>query len=312
MTALTSMAVVVFAACASSDAAEPATTAKAAVTTTTEAPTTTTTTLPHMYHEPTTEAEWGDCPATGIEDSVKGRRLQIAGYEDRPTILQRSTNDAGPLIVLFHGMNGCIEKFQKQTDIELIGTKYGVNLLWLSGKPLPTRSWNTNGRCCEPASTNHLDDFAYVQAAINKVKSLGLTPSKYLAVGKSNGAGMAVAVGCHFPEIFSVVVSVAGWASTSCVRANLSLVAMGGTADIKLGAVPAAGIANTWLSNVLTCPGEPVIQKIELAKITTWHCDGGNFVRLAQLDGVEHVWPTFWFYDAEDEILGIALGTLVP
>ena len=32
----------------------------------------------------------------------------------------------------------------------------------------------------------------------------------------------------------------------------------------------------------------------------------------AQLDGVEHVWPTFWFYDAEDEILGLALGTLVP
>ncbi len=220
--------VIALSACSSSKAATPSSTTADAAATTTEAPTTTTTTLPH------------------IEDSVKGRRLQIAGYEDRPTILQRSTNDAGPLIVLFHGMNGCIEKFQKQTDIELIGTKYGVNLLWLSGKPLPTRSWNTNGRCCEPASTNHLDDFAYVQAAINKVKSLGLTPSKYLAVGKSNGAGMAVAVGCHFPEIFSVVVSVAGWASTSCVRANLSLVAMGGTADIKLGAVPAAGIANTW------------------------------------------------------------------
>ena len=87
---------------------------------------------------------------------------------------------------------------------------------------------------------------------------------------------------------------------------------MGGTADIKLGAARAATIASVWLSNVLTCPKDPEITKVELLKLSTWHCNDGNFVRLAQLDGVEHVWPTFWFYDAEDEILGLALGTLVP
>ena len=41
---------------------------------------------------------------------------------------------------------------QGQTDLEQIATGWGVNVLWLSGKPVPTRSWNTNGRCCTPAS----------------------------------------------------------------------------------------------------------------------------------------------------------------
>lgn len=279
---------------------------------TTLATTTTTTTLPVRYHEPTTEAQWVDCPVEGLDDSVRGRRLRVPGYPNRPTVLQVSENKAGPLVVLFHGMNGCIEKLQSQTDIEEIGTAYGVNLLWLSGEPLPTRSWNTNGTCCEPASTRGVDDFAYIQAALDKVKSLGLTPSKYLSVGKSNGAGMAVSVGCHFPEIFSVVVSVAGWAPTSCVRANLSLVAMGGSADERLGSARAATIANLWRSNVVNCPTDPNVTQVELAKVTTWRCDNNTFVRLAQLDGIAHVWPTFWFYSAEDEILGLARGTLIP
>ena len=119
---------------------------------------------------------------------------------------------------------------------------------------------------------------------------------------------MAVSVGCHFHEVFSVVVSVAGFAGVSCTRANLSLIAMGGTADKALGAKPAENIANLWRSRVVKCPQKPLDEQRKLARVRTWSCADRTYVRLVQMKGIGHIWPTWSFYDADEEVLKAALG----
>ena len=262
-----------------------------------------------MHHEPTGWDDWPDCPTDPSIAAAPGDRLAVAGHDDRPTLLQTSFDPTGPLIVVFHGQNGCIEKVQGQTDLEEIATDWGVNVLWLSGAPVPTRSWNTNGRCCEPASTRGVDDLPYVEAAVAAAIDTGLDPSRIVALGKSNGAGMAVTAGCRRPMLFDVVVSIAGWAPVGCDRADLSLFVEVGTDDEVFEVSDSRAIVDRWLSDVVTCEQPPVEETRERARISTWTC-GEQFVRFAVVEGMGHLWPTWSWFNADEEILRIALGEL--
>lgn len=256
------------------------------------------------------EDETVKCPQAK-DVPIVGTLIDVPGYENRPTSLQAAADTSGPLLVILHGQHGCIQNVQSRSDLDVIGTAAGMNVLWLSGAPLPTRSWNTNGRCCEPASTNGVDDIAYFEAAIAAAKGTGLTPRKVLLVGVSNGAGMAVAAGCKRPDLFDAVVSVAGWAPAACKSADVSLLTFGGSEDVKLGSRTAAVIANMWRTDVRQCPNEPTVEVNDAATITTWRgCTDGDIVRLVQIEGVPHVWPKFTYYDMDDDIIRFALGYL--
>jgi len=238
-----------------------------------------------------------------------GTALAVPGYDDRPTMLQPAPDPGSPLLVVFHGQHGCIQNVQSRSDLDVIGAVAGVSVLWLSGAPLPARSWNTNGRCCEPASTQHVDDLAYLDAAMVAAKATGLTPTVVLSVGVSNGAGMAITAGCRRPDLFTGVVSVAGWMPITCGQAPLSLLVFGGTLDQKLGARTAAGIAQTWQTQVTSCTGDPVVETFDRRTTTTWsNCANGTVVRLVQLEDVPHVWPKFTFYDMDDDMIRFAQG----
>lgn len=198
---------------------------------------------------------------------------------------------------------------QKRSGLQVLGPAAGVAVLWLSGKPLPKRSWNTNNRCCDPASTNHVDDMAYVDAALDAVRALGLAPKRIISAGVSNGAGMAVSVGCKRSHVFSAAVSVAGWMPVSCRNATLSLVAIGGTKDDVVGRRKPRQMTTTWRRSVVRCPNKPDEVTNGPAHVTTWTgCTGGTFVRLVVLDDIEHLWPRFDYYDATLDIIKVAKG----
>jgi polyhydroxybutyrate depolymerase len=238
-----------------------------------------------------------------------GELLPVAGHDDRPTFLQPATDPTAPLVVVFHGQNGCIENVQSRSDLDVIAAPAGVAVLWLSGQPLPTRSWNTNGSCCEPASTNGVQDMPYVEAAIQSALSTGLSPRRTLSAGVSNGGGMAISVACRRPDLFDAAVSVAGWAPIACDGLPLSLLVFGGSADESLGSARASQVASMWVSDVVSCPGAPVEESEGIRSTSTWTgCSEGTTVRLARLQGVPHVWPKFADYDMDDDIVLFALG----
>lgn len=238
-----------------------------------------------------------------------GNPVELPDFRDRPTLLQRVADPTAPLVVVFHGSRGSIENVQKRSELHVLGPAAGVAVLWLSGKPLPKRSWNTNNRCCDPASTNRVDDMAYVDAALDAVRALGLTPARIVAAGVSNGAGMAVSVGCKRSHVFSAAVSVAGWMPVSCRNATLSLVAIGGTKDDVVGRRKPRQMTTTWRRSVVRCPSKPEEVTNGPAHLTTWRgCTSGTFVRLVVLDDIEHVWPRFDYYDATLDIIKVAKG----
>ena len=238
-----------------------------------------------------------------------GEELHLDDYEDRPTLLQRVADPHAPLVVVFHGSRGSIENVQRRSGLYLDAPAAGVAVLWLSGKPLPKRSWNTNNRCCDPASTKRVDDMAYIDAALDAVRSAGLTPVRIITAGVSNGAGMAVSVACKRPKVFAVAVSVAGWMPVSCRNTAVSLVAIGGTKDDVVGRRKPKQMASTWRRFVVHCPNSPTEESTGPAHLTTWRgCTAGTFVRLVVLDDIEHVWPRFDFYDASSDIIRVALG----
>ena len=235
--------------------------------------------------------------------------VALPDFADRPTLLQRVTDPTAPLVVMFHGSRGTIENIQDRSQLHVVGPAAGVAVLWLSGKPLPKRSWNTNNRCCEPASTRRVNDMAYVDAAIVAVRSLGLDPVRVIAAGVSNGAGMAVSVACKRPGVFAAAVSVAGWMPVSCRNTAVSLVAIGGTADDVVGRDKPRQMATAWRRFVVRCPASARKEAIGDARISTWTgCTDGTFVRLVVLDGIDHVWPRFDYYDATADIVSVALG----
>lgn len=297
-----------------SDSASPASTGADTAGTTATAPTTTAPvdprTLPGHHLGPIPSEELVMC-TQAADVPLVGEPLAVADHDSRPTVLQRAAEPGAPLVVVFHGQNGCIQNVQSRSDLDAIGPAAGVHVLWLSGEPLPTRSWNVNGRCCEPASTHRVDDLDYVVAALAAARDAGIAPAVVIAAGVSNGAGMAVAAACRLPQMFTGVVVIAGWVGTTCHPAAHSLLVFGGTLDENLGARQAARVAAVWRSQVVTCPADPVVEVTGPRTVSTWtDCTGGTLVRLVQLEGVPHVWPKFDYYDIDDEIVLFALGRL--
>lgn len=233
--------------------------------------------------------------------------LQVPVHGDRPTILQLATNPAAPLLVVFHGQNGSIENIKERSDLPAAAWRDGVSLLWLSGKPLPKRSWNTRGSCCEPAQSAGVDDMPYVRAALAAARAAGARPGTVVAAGVSNGGGMAVEVACSMNEEFDGAVSVAGWNPVGCTGGDIALLVIGGTEDAKLGAARARSMASSWVRNVVSCTGTPERIVEGIATVTSWTtCARGRLVRLVELAGVGHVWPRFDDYDATDDMLAFA------
>lgn len=288
---------------------DPSTTARPIATTTATTPVTPvtvgTTVAPRVGPIPGSEKV--GCTADSGSQAV-GEPLVVAGFEARPSLVQRASDPTAPLLVMFHGQYHCVEGLQSDTDLDQLAPAAGVSILWLSGFPLLLRSWNVNGGCCDPASGAGVDELAYVDAAIAAVRATGLTPSSVIAVGVSNGAAMALVAACERPMTFSAVVSVAGW-TRSCGRNPLSLLVVGGTNDAGIGGETPASIAKVWRSQVVECPTAPLIEDIGMGTITTWAgCTGGTIVRHVRLVGVGHVWPKLDFYDMDAEIIRFALG----
>ena len=284
----------------------------AAPTPTSTVPTLTATGLPtQLAHRmgPIPESEFVGCADTTGAPSAKGEPVVVTGFEDRPSLLQRAADPAAPLLVVFHGQGDCIEALQSRSDLDDTAVTAGVSVLWLSGAPLPERSWNVTDGCCTPASSSEVDEYPYIETAVAAALSFRLAPVRVIAVGVSNGAAMAIAAACTRPDLFEGVVSVAGWAPIICPRAALSMLAVGGTDDQVIGPDMPSEIVSMWRSDVTDCPNEPVDETYFARTTSTWSgCTGGTVVRTVALEGVAHVWPKFDFYDVDDDIVRFARG----
>jgi poly(3-hydroxybutyrate) depolymerase len=73
------------------------------------------------------------------------------------------------------------------------------------------RRWNATPACCEPVQPAN-DDVAYLAGLVERVIAAGwsVDRSRVYALGMSNGAVMALRLGCERPDLFVGVVAISG------------------------------------------------------------------------------------------------------
>jgi poly(3-hydroxybutyrate) depolymerase len=214
----------------------------------------------------------------------RGQELKIIGYENRPTYFEYYSQTA-PLIVMLHGMNGCIEDLQNQSQLYPVG----LNILWVSGQVSSgeQRVWIVSRKQVGYAQT-----FDYLRQSVDTAKASGITPSTVLAAGLSMGATSSIAAVCRLPEVFDGAVSVAGADNYPCGTVNRSLLVVGGKADYAQGSLTAKVVSERWVQDSVTCSRNPSVYNQGIVHTVTWtSCENDVIVRQVLLDGVGHIWP---------------------
>jgi poly(3-hydroxybutyrate) depolymerase len=235
-----------------------------------------------------------------------GTALTVSGYEGRRTFVQLARNADGtvkaaaPLLVMMHGMKGCVEAFQSVTKIDTMFNAYGVHVLWVTAGTVNTSTTSTwdlvSGR-----------DDTYVARAVDTMSFWnGLRPKAVVPVGISNGAGMAVHAVCKNPARYAGAVSAASWAVTSvtCGPVKRSLFVVSGTLDRYNGLDTTTELSSRWRSKVTTCSNKPTGLWTSSQLTATWAgCTSGSIVRETHLSGYGHIWPNVPGFDGDANIV---------
>jgi pimeloyl-ACP methyl ester carboxylesterase len=244
-----------------------------------------------------------DCPGTPV-----GTPITVPGFEDRPTTLQISDLNA-PLVVMMHGMNGCIAAFQSQSSLDTVGPLHGINVLWVSGTKLSASA----KRIWVAYREGSAETYEYLAKAVLVARYYGITSNTVIAAGISMGGSMALAATCKMPDVFMGAVSVVGASNIPCYRIDRSLLVVGGTADTAQGTDMPIKVAERWVQESLECPNPPVDSSISILNSLTWTCDptpgtpqDSTITRMVLITHMGHMWPLFYFYNADLAIISFA------
>lgn len=125
-----------------------------------------------------------------------------------------SSYSAFPLVMAFHGAGGTgwtsikyQSKLSKKADAEHFIVVYP------EGKRFQTSTycgWNA-GDCCDPSSTNNVDDVGFVNILLDTLLSrYDIDDTRIYAVGSSNGAMFSLRLACELSERITAVAVNAG------------------------------------------------------------------------------------------------------
>lgn len=223
----------------------------------------------------------------GIE---RNYRLHLpSGYDRSPT----------PLVLNFHGLgsNGLQQEFFSEMDPVSDAENFIVAYPDGVGE-----SWNA-GVCCDPASSDGVDDVAFASAIIDDVATaLCLDPKQVFAAGMSNGGFMSHRLGCELADRIAAIGPVAGGVVLPVCEPSrpMPVIHFHGTADdtVPFNGLPAFGLPAVpdmiadWADRN-GCVGAPVETFLngDSRCETFQDCAEGAEVTLCVVDGGGHTWP---------------------
>src|SRR5687767_8792281 len=77
-------------------------------------------------------------------------------------------------------------------------------------------SWNAGGGCCDPASSNDVDDVGFIRSLLDTLeKKLCVDTKRVFVMGLSNGGYLAYRVACELSDRVAAIGSVTGGQSTT-------------------------------------------------------------------------------------------------
>ncbi len=116
------------------------------------------------------------------------------------------------LVLVLHGGGGNAWNAHRVTRFSLAADAHGFAVCYPegTGSERYRLTWNS-GYCCGYASDNNIDDVAFIDALVQRLKStLNVDSRSIFAAGISNGGMMALRLAIEMSSTFAAVASVAG------------------------------------------------------------------------------------------------------
>lgn len=155
-------------------------------------------------------------------------------------------------------------------------------------------SWN-GGACCGDASSQNVDDVAFVEAMLDELEAeLCVDTARVYATGMSNGGHMSNRLACDLSHRFAAVAPVAGanYSQTCDVSRPVPVMHFHGTADAIVPYSLGTAAVDDWVErNGCTDAPETTVQNGEVECSTRDDCNGGVEVTLCTVTGGGHTWP---------------------
>ncbi len=263
--------------------------------------------------------------ATSLACADKPRDVRgqlVSGGRDRTyrVHVPADTTNRLPLVLALHGGSWQGPKMELVSELDVTADRHGFIVVYpdavYSPKPVE-RQW-ADGRGTTKASTDGVDDVAFLSALIDQLeKDYRIDPTRVYATGISNGGFMSYKLACDLADKIAAIAPVAATmpaaeAPTCKPSRPLAVLDIHGTADPL---VPYAGgevhggtggailsVADTmkmWATidrcdptpGASDVPDRDPRDGIRTHRSVYTHCQAGTDLVLYSVDGGGHTWP---------------------
>jgi polyhydroxybutyrate depolymerase len=205
-----------------------------------------------------------------------------------------------PLVVVLHGSDGSAAGMEELTGYDEVADREGFLVAYADGLPVDigagfiAQSWNS-GECCEPATSNRVDDVGFLSKLIDKmIARFPVDPDRVFIVGHSNGAIMAQMLGCQLADRLAGIASVAGAlddTSTCEPTRPVPFLEIHGTDDEDVAWSAGENGVSYW-RQFNGCGPQEIRNDAPGVTTMEWsRCRDGGIVKFITIDGANHPWP---------------------
>jgi polyhydroxybutyrate depolymerase len=249
------------------------------------------------------------------------RKLTVNGLE-RSYLVHIPTGLNGgasiPLVFVFHGYAENADYIQQASGFNDIADTGRFIVVYPTGSGSEgSFSWNA-GACCDTATSNHIDEAAFVHQIIADLGTLArIDPKRTYAAGFSNGALLSYRLACEMSDTFAAVAPVAGALVTDPCQPGqpVSVIHFHGLVDAIVpyaGGTGAHATGETYppteqsvaaFAKLDGCSATPKVEQAAAYTHTAYAgCKNGAAVELYAVKGVGHMWPTKYIVPASQII----------
>jgi polyhydroxybutyrate depolymerase len=197
-----------------------------------------------------------------------------------------------PLVVDVHGRTQSASAEMSLTKSIAKSDAEGFIAIYPESTTSPT-SWNS-GTCCEPATTNSVDDTAYFKKLLDEAEAkLCIDPSRIYMMGMSNGAYQSHRMACELADRVAAIGPVAGLLLfQGCAPSRpMPVMMINGTSDTLSQYQYVAQGVDFWRAKNQCTTMSTTYQKGDATCVTHSGCTAGADVVLCTIQNGGHQWP---------------------
>lgn len=197
-----------------------------------------------------------------------------------------------PLVVDIHGRTQSASAEMALTHSVAKSDAAGFIAIYPESATSPT-SWNS-GTCCEPATTNSVDDTAFFRKLLDEAEAkLCIDASRIYLMGMSNGAYQAHRMACELGDRIAAIGPVAGLLLfQGCAPTRpMPVMMVNGTSDSLSQYQYVAQGVDFWRGKNKCTTMATTYQNGDASCVTHSGCTAGADVVLCTISGGGHQWP---------------------